>query len=486
VRFQRTMLIPDPMQACDICSKRKVKCDDSGPPCKPCRDLGAECTYEKPSKRRGPPNKHAEGNKRVQFGPPDMLGHDQPSSPTHAAETLASFSLQQVLSAEVICPTPIVMHLVDDYFNYIHPLIPIPHENSFRSALTAGEATRNTTFLALLASMLGCVAAIYPQKPMQHFQATQIDNHAFPNSMALVDRCHKVITESQGPGRVDRLLSIHDAQVSYLQGLTCAYTFNPQSSIRYFTECMSILEHIGAHKASTYKYKGPALGAPQARMTPNGETLQGPQPGQPDLVIEEVTKRTFWAIFVTARSLQQSDVSPCSLTIPSATKSEPYPSLPLEVDDHFLSPDKAHAMPPGFVPAMAGFNTAVRIFLAYKNLAEIEASIEHLNGVSNLDRAANFDSQKERLGDLLVMVKGTSLYEVKQIQQDLPPDLSLNLQGTLPPSHNQTFPTLVPRLGLDIGPFNYNNPEERKRIQVELQKVNLNHSIISTRHYLER
>lgn len=406
------------------------------------------------------------------------MGHDRPSSPTHAAETLASISQQQVLSAEAICPIAIVSYLVDDYFTYIHPLVPIPHETSFRPAFISGEASRNTTFLALLASMVGCVAAVYPQKAQQHFQALRIENSVLHNPVVLVERCHKVIVQAQGDPNEDRLLTVHDAQVHYLQGLACAYSFAPQTSLRHFKMCISILQHIGAHKASTYKYKGPTIGANQPRMTPNGDTLQGPQPGQPDLVIEEVTKRTFWAIFATALSVQQSGISPLDLMFPPPDPSDPYPSLPLEVDEVLLTPTGAHPMPLGLMSAIAGFNTSVRIYNAYRDLASIESSLELLSSINSAAKAGLHEEQSKLLQ--------TSLLEVKQIQRDLPPEVSLSPQATPSQSQNRTFPTLVPQLGIDTGPTDWNRPDERKRIQLALQKVNIHHSFLYTCLHLER
>ncbi|KAK3901799.1 hypothetical protein C8A05DRAFT_34495, partial [Staphylotrichum tortipilum] len=49
-------------RACDMCSQRKVKCDETQP-CRPCRELGVDCTFNRSMKRRGPPNKHAEAAK---------------------------------------------------------------------------------------------------------------------------------------------------------------------------------------------------------------------------------------------------------------------------------------------------------------------------------------------------------------------------------------------------------------------------------------
>jgi len=382
---------------------------------------------------------------------------------------------------------PILIHLMDDYFTLIHPLIPVPHEVSFRNAFNSGEATRNTTFLALLASMVGCVAAAYPQRPQQHSQALRVDNQAFPNHMSLVDRCFKVITQAQGDGYLDGPhLNVHDAQVSYLQGLTSAYTLKPQSSIHHFKQCIAILQRIGAHKASTYKYKGPVVGVPQARMTPNGETLQGPQPGQPDLVIEEVTKRTFWAMFVTARSIQQSGVSPWDLTIPPSNPLDPYPSLPLEIDDPFLMHDKVLPMPPGLLSATSGFNTSVRIFIAYNDLASIEAMIDLGNGINGREQATLLSRPITALQESIIKIKEGSLLQVQQLQQDLPPELSVNLTEHVLHSHNQNFPTLAPLLGVDTEPIDYSRPDERNRIALDVQKADIKHSIISTRLYLGR
>ena len=457
VNHESRVLTQASSQACDNCSKRKVKCDDAGPPCNACRDLGIPCTYEKPSKRRGPPNKHAEAIKRGRYDGPNMSTSLLASSPTHAAQTLASFSQQQVLSTDTICPQPILLMLVDDYFLYIHPLTQIPHEMSFRSALESGEAPRNTTFLALLASMVECVTAAYPRRPQQHYQALNIENN-FQSSMSLVDRCNKVITEAQGTGYISQVLTIHDAQVNYLQGLTSTYTFHHQASIIYFKQCLNILQSVGAHKASTYKYKGAALDVPQARMIPNGDALQGPQPGQPDLVIEEQSKRTFWLLLFTARSLQQSGIASLwDLLIPPSTKSDPYPSLPLEIDDDYLTPAKPHPMPPDTIPTMRSFNIILRIYLAYNELSALEATIELLSSVTGIGSDAN---RSER-----TLAAEKALRAVKEIQESLPPEFAMNS-------------------GTNSQNTEYRRPNERKDLQIEIQKANAHLDLISTRLYL--
>ena len=68
-------------------------------------------------------------------------------------------------------------------------------------------------------------------------------------------------------------------------------------------------------------------------MTSNGHALEGPKTVDVNLVMQEICRRTFEVMFASARSLQQHGVSQWDLPIPPATKSEPYPPLPMEVDD---------------------------------------------------------------------------------------------------------------------------------------------------------
>ena len=465
-------------KACDACSQRKVKCDESGPPCKACQGLDIECTFLRPSKRRGPPNKVAQGIKRGRYDSPGRPGRSQPSSPTHAAHTLASFSQQQALYADAICPMPILQYLIDEYFMHIHPLVPLPHEQSFRAAFERREDTTNTTFLAMLAAMVGCVVANFPRKLEQAARQTNTE-HSFPTSMSLVERCHKVANEAQSVGYLDRAFTIHDAVTNYLLGLTGVYTFNRPSYIMYFRQCLTILTTLGAHKPNITTVQRPG-GAPQARMTTNGHAFEGPQSGGVDLLMREIYRRTFWVIFVSARSLQQLGVSQWELPIPPATKSDPYPPLPVEVDDAYLTPTHFLQQPQNYVSELTAFNANVRLYTTYNDLAAMET----LYGV---DELVHWEQQKR--------VLERSLYGVKQVLEQLPSELMLHLEGLPAHPRPQKYPSPAPGLsgaqelvdyassGLDNRPIDWTRPGERNRVQTEIEKANIYTSQISTRLY---
>ena len=206
------------------------QCDESGPPCRACAALEIPCTFDRPSRRRGPPNRHAEAikKKRRLDGGPDTAGSgpSTPASPTNAAHALAQLSSHapQQLSAESICPVPTISALIDDFFAHIHPLCPFPHEPSFREAWERREDYTNPAFLALLASMIACLVASFPRKPRLHLKA-QTREH-YPSHLSLVDKCRQVCADARGPGYLDRpSLNVYDACTSYFLGLAGAYVF---------------------------------------------------------------------------------------------------------------------------------------------------------------------------------------------------------------------------------------------------------------------
>ncbi|MCJ1421575.1 hypothetical protein MMC32_007939 [Xylographa parallela] len=461
-------------KACDSCSIRKVRCDEQGPPCKACSALDIPCTFERPSRRRGPPNKHAEAVKKRRFRFPGGSGRSTPTSPTHAAHTLTSFAQHQVLSAESICPFSLLQLLIDDYFTYIHPLIPIPHEPSFREALQRREDLANPTFLALLASMIGCLVASFPRKPRMHLKSQQKEN-MFPNSMSLVERCHRIAIDARGPGYLDKELSVYDAVISYLQGLTAAYTFQWRLSKLYFGECLTISRHLGLHKSSDHVHS-----VVNALASPSGITLGGPQ-APVDYITQETGRRTFWVMFVAVKSLQALGTSFGDLFVPPPTPTEPYPPLPTEVDDVCIYPTHILPQPPGLISELVGFNANVRVFCSYNSLSVME--LAYL-----VDEVFDWERQKR--------VLGSCLQTVKAALDDVPQELMLR-----PGSQSGGFGLSSYWQGLGYrsptGGFsgtqnpaanyrqdNDESPLSRRRLQCEIQKANIYASQLSTRSYI--
>lgn len=441
-----------------------IQCDDNRP-CTKCVEVGSQCTWDKPAKRRGPQNRHAEEHKRRHQGSP--LGA---SSPLNAAQTLASFSRQHISPAETIAPLPILNLLIDDYFTFIHPITPIPHEPSFRGALQTPTDFQDTTFLQTLAAMIGCLVARFPRKVRQHFRHASID-HMFTSSMSMVNQCNKVIMDAQGLTTLDRDYTVHNVIVSYLQGLTYAAISKPQTSLLYFKQCFSIYSVLGMHKEGSQERH--INGGSPPRMTSNGATLQGPILPGTDLIVRELSRRTFWALFSSVKSLQQLGVSPLELCIPPSTKTDPHPPLPEETDDGYIYPNQILAMPQGVVSELAGFNAVVRLYTTYES-----TSITELNeGVNTL---VNWERQKKNIE--------RSLEKIKRVAESLPLELSITQpQYTESQDGVPACPLHASSQSLNLG--QYHTPQEqqyvaRVHIQHEIQKADFFANKIATGSYL--
>ncbi len=276
------------------------QCDEAGPPCRACAALDIPCTFNRPSKRRGPPNKHAEAFKKRKFDEENGDTFSSATSPTNAAATLVTFSSHPVVGAESICPLPVLELLVDDFFTYIHPLCPFPHEPSFRDAFKNRQDMNNPSFLALLASMVGVLVASFPRKPRLHLKA-QNREHLFPNSMTLVDQCHRVAVEARGPGYLDKELTIYDAATSYFLGLARAYTFQWRSTRLYFGETLTIARVLGAYKQKDQDFL--QVGSLPATFGANNDDFKNLHPPPVDFIKQEISRRIFWVMFVGIRSV---------------------------------------------------------------------------------------------------------------------------------------------------------------------------------------
>ncbi|OAL52130.1 hypothetical protein IQ07DRAFT_586463 [Pyrenochaeta sp. DS3sAY3a] len=461
-------------KACDSCSIRKVKCDESGPPCRACVALEIPCTFERPSKRRGPPNRHAEALKKRRLNDVDPIsGAPSPQSPTNAAHALAQLqsSHPAQLSAEAICPLSTMNALIDDFFMYIHPLCPFPHEPSFREAWERREDFTNPSFLALLASMIAALVASFPRKPRLHLKAQT--RHQYPSHLSLVEKCREVCAQARGPGYLDRpSLNVYDACTSYFLGLSGAYVFQWRQLRLYFAESLTIIRALGLHKADAQGYT--YLGSVPSAWGSNGPNFDGSREFKIDYITEQIGRRVFWTIFVGVRTIQQLGASFSELTIAPATSTEPLPPLPEEVDDVHVFPNEIQPQQVGVVSLMTGFNTNVRIYLSYATLASTEMAFGG-------DEIFDWNRQQR--------IFEQSLLHCKHILDNIPDVLKIQPQGGRDIGfHQQRQPYYPPmpefsemrHLGLDT----FTNPEPQDTRCFEIQKANVYASHLSTRSFL--
>ena len=272
----------------------------------------------------------------------------------------------EALCAESICPLPFLELLIDGYFTYVHPLTPVPHEPSFRAALSRRADRTDSAFLALLASMIGCLVSAFPQKLRVLAQGHEMEDLS---ATMLIEHCRAIINEARGSAFLDRDWTIQDAMTSLLLGLTGVHMFDWKTCRTYLTQCQTIARVIGLHKATWPNCSSSESFRPDMRA--NRRIAHGSSEMQADLVLRELGRRTFWGLFVAIKSLQQIRLCFGDLSFSPETSAEPYPPLPLEYDDAYITSTATILPPPGTLSQLVGFNWNVKILSSYDQLIEI-------------------------------------------------------------------------------------------------------------------
>jgi hypothetical protein len=175
--------------------------------------------------------------------------------------------------------------------------------------------------------------------------------------------------------------------------------------------------------------------------------------------------------------MQQLGASSGELIIPPPTATEPYPPLPMEIDDEYLFADQYHSQPSGTISELTGFNFNVKIYLAITPLATLELAY-------GIDEIFDWNRQKK--------VLESCLGEVKKALDVAPRELLLQngFQGVGEnPAGQQYYPPMHDHPGLrfngtEAARWYPTSPEARRQLQYEIQKANIYASQLGTRSYI--
>ncbi|RYP70481.1 hypothetical protein DL771_005418 [Monosporascus sp. 5C6A] len=449
-------------RACDMCSQRKVKCDESGPPCKPCADLNVECTFQRQMKRRGPPNKHAEAARAAKRNRVDS---------TDASVTMLSLSpeISQVApDAESIAPWPVLELLVDDFFTYIHPLMPFPHQPTFRQAFAQRADRTSRKFLALLASMIGALVASFPRSARSHLKA-QHSADLFPTSVTMIERCRNIALQARGPlFLASQEMTADDAATSYFLSIAAAYTIQWKSCKRFMAETMTFVREVNVHRQKSSPPSEPSV-------DDIASVLNSSDNKPVDHIKDQMTKRIFWVIVAGVRTMTQLGASINELPLPPPTSQEQYPDQPVEVDDEYIYADQILPQPEGIPSLITGFNRNICVYTTMNELVGVDMCY----GMKFFD----WNAQKNILGN--------GLAAAKQATEDLPVHLRVKTEPRKPEPpnfdesglqyHPPAFPAAQPPN--DLRHAFAEEPMRRRELQFEIQKANIYASSLATRSY---
>jgi hypothetical protein len=174
--------------------------------------------------------------------------------------------------------------------------------------------------------------------------------------------------------------------------------------------------------------------------------------------------------------MQQIGGSFGELLIPPPTKTEPYPPLPLEVDDEYIFEQYIQPQPPGSISKLTAFNLNCQIFETVTPLATMELAY-------GIDCVFDINKQKQ--------VMEGCLRAVKRVLNNVPRELMLepgSKAGEFATSTSYYPPmpayTSMRANGHDGMQGMQENLENRRRLQFEIQKANIYASQLGTRSFI--
>ena len=277
----------------------------------------------------------------------------------------------------------------------------------------------------------------------------------FHSSLDFIKQCHFAAVDARGARHLDEDLTIYDGCTSYFLGLAAAYTFDWKRTRLYLSETLVIIRALGAHRVD----------------------IQQPHPSmQIDHIQQQLGRRLFWTMLVGvmsatlipfhhhltefSSSIHQIGAAYGELFIPPPNSSNPYPSLPDEVDDIYIESAGILQQPAGRVSKLVGFNINCRIYSSSDPLSTMEIAY-------GIDQIYEWNRQKKVLNDC---------YErVEKVLRAIPPQLLLKPSPTVGKFANHS-PVASHFNGLD--------GDSQRISQFEIQKANIYASQLCTRSFL--
>jgi hypothetical protein len=312
--------------------------------------------------------------------------------------------------------------------------------------------------------MIGTLVASFPRKPRQHLSA-ELSRDFFPSSQSLIERCHKIAVDARGPGYLDKELSVYDAATSYFLALTGAYIFDMRRLRLYIVECVGIMRALDIHKAPSHF----SIATPPTHPPTSSNGSSPADTMQPtDYITQQLGRRLFFVVLAGIMTLQQLGSSDGVVLMPPPTPTDPYPPLPLEIDDAYIYATHIDPQPAGVISEITGFNANVRVYTSYQSLLRVEMAY-------GIDEIFDWDRQKRVLDQCL--------HNAKTALDSVPDELMLRPGHRIhsPDQSQYTDPLLQhnPLLSPQVAP-----PDARRKVAYEIQKANIYASQLGTRSYL--
>ena len=334
------------------------------------------------------------------------------------------------------------------------------------------EDLKDSSFLALIASLVGCAVAALPKRAWHHIRS-QNPGSCPPNPVLFIERCHTVATQAREANYLDREIAPPDHMISYLIAMTGVFTSGWNRARIYLEQALTMSRMLGLSKCNGPHYTT-VDGVAATTQLENGHDLQESL-GPTNFLLQEMGRRIFWLIFIAVKRLQQLGMASEELTMLPAVNSRPYPPLPMEVDDRYIMEDRILPQPQGTISELAGFNAIVRLYLSYNKLSIFELADCVVEG------------PKEELRERLIK---QSLHSIQQTVFDLPADLVIASGSRIDSPASQLIypPPAQELIPAQQGNFSDGQYQElyaqRRRALLDMQKAEIKATELTSRMHI--
>jgi hypothetical protein len=172
---------------------------------------------------------------------------------------------------EVIAPLPTVQRMVYDFFTYVYPLFPFPHEHLVQQRLKDREDVQNRSFCALVATLLATLTSVFPRVAQNALlELEQNGNVIAPD--VFIGRCTLVCEQARGPLNSGR--NVDDAATAFFLGVVSYGRGQARLTEAYMAEALGVARYLGVEE--------------------NGILADGMTA---DYVTKELCRRLYWAIY---------------------------------------------------------------------------------------------------------------------------------------------------------------------------------------------
>ncbi|KAH8659859.1 hypothetical protein BX600DRAFT_438095 [Xylariales sp. PMI_506] len=253
--------------ACDACRLRRVKCKfdpaaalsplsqfpsdslardhDRPSQCSRCMRLDLACTFNLPTKPRGPKKRRtATEQGSAQFS--------QPSQPrvavTNVARDLSPTTPRY--PTDGLCSRDLLKRMMQDYLRHLYPLIPVVHRPSFQRDLLEDRDVENKVFLGLLISISALVTSVMPSR----FAEYQMHDPPlrFATRSDMVTYCHNVIMGLRDTTYFDQV-NFQKFAIAYMLEISFFQLGEQNRSRMMEVEAMQLGRLLNFHQISQYE-----------------------------------------------------------------------------------------------------------------------------------------------------------------------------------------------------------------------------------------